>query len=141
MSLLKSFTRTILPRRNTTGLSWLGTTGNLKTLDIHNKRVNHRVRLVFETEFKTMSTRISKGRTRTNARAVNPNFLQNRIYGKVVQFRSLQTKYALMCKIHEQKSISADTCTVYHNGCQDIFQKKMCNTVPIKQLENSLQLI
>ena len=77
-----------------------------------------------ETEFKTTSTRISKGRTRTNARAVNPKFLQNRIYGKVVQFRSLQTKYALMCKIHEQKNISADTCTVYHDRCKIFFRRK-----------------
>jgi hypothetical protein len=34
------------------------------------------------------------------------------VYGKVVHFLSFQTKHALMCKIHEQDSVSSETFSV-----------------------------
>lgn len=81
-SLLKSLTRTILPRRNTAGLCLIGTTGNSE-----HARYTQQTSISPEfflcpimSLFKTTSTRISTGRTKTNARTANPKFLQNSVW-------------------------------------------------------------
>jgi hypothetical protein len=84
VELAEIFTKTILPWRNTAGLCWLGTTGYLKTLDIHNRRVNHQSSACVRNWVGVKRRRLeSGGRKQTNARAANPKFLHNRIYGKI----------------------------------------------------------
>jgi hypothetical protein len=91
----------------------------LKTLGIHNKRVNYQSSSCdrYWVCLKRRRLESAEEEQKQTLEQLTQNFFKT-VYGKVVQFRPLQTVHALMCKIHEQKRISVETCTVYQDECQ-----------------------